>query len=79
MHHLHGYVLQHQRHWTRQVLCSHGVCATRNHALIVDGRLTSMDELCTRGSWHFITRSMLVNNLKISANRRASVSDRIVI
>lgn len=77
--HLDGYILQHGTHLLRPVLCSRGFCATPNHGIIVDGVYTSMKKLCSDGSWQCIRQSKLVNNLKVAANRRAVVSDSIVV
>ncbi len=78
--HLSGYVLQHPRHLARVVLCSRGFCATPNHAIIVRGRPTSMKELCAPGGqWKCMENFKLVNNLKLSVNRRARVTDEITI
>jgi len=79
--HLTGYVLQHPAHLTRQVLCAQlggtFFCATPNHAIIVDGVMTSMKLLCASTQ---CTRSVReVNNLRISSNRRAVVNQRVTI
>ncbi len=76
--HLEGYVLQHKQHLTRDVLCADGFCATPNHAIIVDGAYTSMKQLCNAG-WKCTESVKLVNNLKVWANRRAVVNDRITV
>lgn len=76
--HLEGYVLQHPRHLMRPVLCANGFCATRNHAIIVDGEYTSMRRKCAK-TWTCTERVMLVNNLKLAANRRARVNKHIVV
>ncbi len=75
--HLRGYVLQHDRHLWRYVLCSRGFCATPNHALIVDGTWTSMKRLCA-GTWRCVATRRYVNNLRVTGNRRALVGDIIV-
>lgn len=78
--HLEGYVLQHRRHMLRPVLCSEGFCATPNHALIVDGKWTSMSVLCgVGGVLQCVQTKKLVNNLKVLANRRAVINDRITV
>ena len=69
--HLRGCVLQHRRHLLRPVLCGRGFCATPNHAIIVNGKLTSMAHLCTQGGWSCLRTQRRVNNLKISSNTRA--------
>lgn len=76
--HLNGYVLQHRRHLTRDVLCANGFCATPNHAIIVDGEYTSMKQLCA-GQWKCTESVKLVNNLKVWANRRAVVDGGIIV
>lgn len=76
--HLSGYVLQHQNHLVRPVLCANGFCATPNHAIFVNGEYTSMLRLCSR-RWSCSEHVKLVNNLKVSANRRARVSEQIVV
>ncbi len=76
--HLQGYVLQHKQHLTRDVLCDDGFCATPNHAIIVDGVRTSMKQLCNTG-WKCTESVKLVNNLKVWANRRAIINDRITV
>lgn len=77
--HLEGFVLQHRTHLLRSVLCSSGFCATPNHGIIVDGVYTSMKQLCFEGSWKCFRQIKWVNNLKVAANRRAVVSDSIII
>lgn len=77
--HLKGYVLQHKNHLLKPVLCSSGFCATPNHGIIVDGAYTSMKTLCSEGTWKCVRQTKWVNNLKLAANRRAVVSDRIVV
>ena len=76
--HLQGYKLQHAQHLNRRVLCSGGFCATPNHAIIVDGAMTSMKQLCS-SEWTCITTEKLVNNLSVFINRRAKVTDRITV
>lgn len=76
--HLEGYVLQHPVHLMKPVLCAHDFCATPNHAIIVDGEMTSMKRLCAT-KWECTKTVKLVNNLRITANRRAVVSDRITV
>lgn len=76
--HLEGYVLQHRQHLSRAVLCSRGFCATPNHALIVQGQWTSMKQLCA-GEWQCVQTVKLVNNLKVSANTRAVITDEITV
>ncbi len=76
--HLQGYALQHAHHFKRRVLCADGFCATPNHAIIVDGVTTSMKQLCS-GDWTCVETEKLVNNLNLFANRRAQISDRIVV
>lgn len=76
--HLEGYVLQHAQHLMRPVLCAHEFCATPNHAIIVGGEYTSMKRLCGN-TWKCSQHVMLVNNLKVTANRRARVSEHIVV
>ena len=73
--HLKGYVLQHRHHLMREVLCGRGFCATPNHAIIVQGRTTSMKELCSTEGWECISTRKLVNNLKIAENTRAVAGD----
>ncbi len=68
--HLEGYALQHAKHLERAVLCAKGFCATPNHALIVDGKWTSMARLCKE--WECVSTVKLVNNLKVVVNRRAT-------
>lgn len=78
--HLKGYVLQHPRPLRRHVLCYNGFCATPNHAIIVDGKMTSMKRMCsTQASWNCYSDIKWVNNLKISANTRAVFNDHITI
>lgn len=76
--HLEGYVLQHATHLLRPVLCARGFCATPNHALIMNGEWTSMKRLCTN-KWSCVRAVKLVNNLKLSANRRAVINEDIVV
>jgi len=76
--HLEGFVLQHRQHLLRSVLCSNSFCATPNHAIIVDGEWTSMKRLCM-SPWNCVRTVKLVNNLKVTANRRAVISDSIVV
>lgn len=76
--HLQGYVLQHPRHLMRPVLCATGFCATKNHALIIGGEYTSMGRKCVK-DWKCTKRVMLVNNLKLASNRRARVSQHVVV
>lgn len=76
--HLQGYVLQHANHLLRPVLCYRGFCATPNHAIFVDDNYTSMSRKCAQ-DWKCKERVMLVNNLKVAANRRVKVFERIVI
>lgn len=77
--HLSGALLQHRRHLRRRVLCGRGVCATPNHALIVDGEWTSMRQLCA-SRWTCVHDTRLVNNLKIArgAPRRRVLVEGIV-
>lgn len=83
--HLSGFVLQHPVHLSRQVLCTvidgMDFCATPNHAIILDGTMTSMKKICTphHKNQRCVTSVKLENNLKITANRRAVISDRIVV
>lgn len=79
--HLEGYVLQHPRHLLRPVLCGRGFCATRNHAVVIAGKYTSMARICS-ADWECTERFALVNNLKVAANRRAlvhGVDEHIVV
>lgn len=76
--HLRGYVMQHSRHLRRPVLCSRGFCATPNHAIIIDGRWTSMKRLCN-GEWECVGAVKLVNNLKVAANTRAVLENDIIV
>ncbi len=76
--HLEGYALQHAQHFKRRVLCTDGFCATPNHAIIVDGAMTSMKQLCS-GGWSCVETEKLVNNLNVFVNRRAQVNDRIIV
>ena len=76
--HLEGYVLQHAQHLKRRVLCAERFCATPNHAIIVDGKMTSMKQMCT-GDWTCIEAEKLVNNLNMFVNRRAMITDHITI
>ncbi len=70
--HLAGYKLQHPTHLRRNVLCANGFCATPNHAIIVDGKWTSMKRLCA-AEWDCVPSVKWVNNLLVTANRRAEV------
>ena len=74
--HLEGYTLQHSDHLERSVLCAKGFCATPNHALIVDGKWTSMSILCKE--WDCVSTVKLVNNLKVAVNRRAKHGEFII-
>lgn len=75
--HLHGLALQHKKHLVREVLCWDGFCATRNHAIIVDGRWTSLGEICRR---EMCSKDMkLVNNMDVFVNWKAPVGARIVV
>ncbi len=76
--HLRGYVLQHSRNLRRHVLCAREFCATPNHALIVDGRWTSMKRLC-RVEWRCVGSVKYVNNLDVFANRRVRYNQHIII
>lgn len=76
--HLEGYVLQHAAPLRRSVLCAHGFCATPNHAIIVGGKLTSMRVLCG-SEWKCVRSVKMVNNLKLAANRRAKVSELVMV
>lgn len=76
--HLEGHVLQHPEHLLRPVLCAHGFCATRNHAIIVDGEYSSMGYKCGN-EWRCMERLILVNNLKVAVNRRTRVNENIVV
>ena len=38
-----------------------------------------MKTLCTQGGWRCIRQTKWVNNLKLAANRRLRVNDRIVV
>lgn len=77
--HLQGYVLQHRNHLLRPVLCSRGFCATPNHGIIVNEVYTSMKSLCSAGTWKCIHQTKWMNNLKLAVNRRAPVSENIVV
>ncbi len=75
--------LEHMLHWRRSVLCSHGFCATPNHAIIVAGEWTSMKRLCAT-AWSCTRAVKWVNNLSVfgSRNRRLtvpSISPQIVV
>lgn len=76
--HLHGVGTQHGTPWLRETLCARGFCATPNHALLVDGRWTSMRRLCG-SEWTCSRETRLVNNLKIASATRWRFDDRIVI
>lgn len=76
--HLDGYALQHKRHLVRPVLCYRGFCATTNHAIIVGDEYTSMGRKCAE-DWQCTERVTRVNNLKVAKNRRARVSEHIVV
>lgn len=76
--HLQGYVLQHSRHLLRDVLCYGSFCATPNHAIIVNGKLTSTKRLCQAAAWKCSVTKIYVNNLKISANTRARYRDIVI-
>lgn len=76
--HLEGYALQHAQHLKRRVLCSGGFCATSNHAIVVDGVMTSMKHLCA-GEWKCVETKKLVNNLNLFVNTHAKISDRITV
>lgn len=78
--HLIGYPLLHARNLQRKVLCAHGFCATPNHAIIVDGRFTSMRRMCAAdGPWECTEKETLVNNIKVWRHRRVRVSDLVTI
>lgn len=78
--HLNGYDLQHKNHLRRMVLCSSSeqFCATPNHAIIVDGKWTSMKQLC-KSTWNCVRTVKLVNNLRITSHRRATISEGIIL
>lgn len=70
--------LQHSRNLWRTTLCADGFCATKNHALIVDGVWTSMGRLCG-GEWRCTEEGRWVNNLKIAKGTRLQYDEHIVI
>eukprot|EP00171_Calliarthron_tuberculosum_P014326 IDg14326t1 len=76
--HLNGFALQHRQHLRRPVLCADNFCATPNHAILFKGTFTSMKRLCA-GQLYCTAEVRLVNNLKVAVNRRAEVSDDIVV
>lgn len=78
--HLLGYHLQHRNHLLRPVLCHKGFCATQNHALEVNGVITSIRAECESGRWKNCRMdSKLVNNLRIWKTSRARVNEHIVV
>lgn len=77
--HLKGYNLLHKKNLMRPVLCANGFCATPNHEIIVDGRFTSMHQLCRSGVWRCIEETKLVNNIKVWQTSRVRVSDIVTI
>lgn len=75
--HLQGAITQHAQPLLRPVLCGRGICATPNHAFIVNSEWTSMRELCN-ARWTCVQDARLVNNLKIRANRRWQIAPGII-
>lgn len=76
--HLASASLQHTEHLRRSTLCARGFCATPNHAIVVEGRWTSMKAMC-EGEWECTKEVKLVNNLKLAVNRRWRFDESIVI
>lgn len=82
--HLRGAVHQYLWPLRRPVVCrssAYGVlCATANHAIIYRGHYTSLTRLCAAQRWHGCWRSVaLVNNMRVTVNRRLRVSPEIVL
>lgn len=78
--HLPGVGLQHAAHLRRRVLCWNRFCATPNHAIIVDGKWTSMKAMCSAGGeWNCTRTIKRVNNLSVAYNTRYRYNRRIVI
>lgn len=74
--HLQGYALQHSSHLWRPVYCTRGICATKHHALIVDGVYTSMKQLCAREDC--VQTSKYVNNLNVFKNRHVQIAPGVI-
>ena len=70
-------VLQHRWHLERDVLCWRRFCATPNHGVYFRGVYTSLGELCRANKC--IRSRMLVNNLKITVQRRYRVDFEFVV
>lgn len=76
--HLQGAKLLYRNNLHRTVLCEGSICATPNHALIVDGEWTSMQKICDSGRWSCVRTTKYVNNLRISHNRRITIAPGVI-
>lgn len=76
--HLDGYEKQYARNLWRSVLCYRGFCATPNHAIIMNGKYTSLRNECQNSNKCSVEQRW-VNNLRIVSNRYAVVKHDIII
>jgi len=79
--HIKGYYTLHRNDMMRRVLCVPEIdfCATPNHALLIDGKWSSLKKMCTKEGWECTEEERLVNNLNFLFRTRLRFNDRIVI